>query len=121
MKRILLISILVLAVVFAFTACSGGKASTTTSAASSGYVDGTYTGSAQGLNGEVPVTVTVKGGKITDIAVGENKETPAIAAAAIEKIPAAIIAAQSTKVDAVSGATITSNAIIKAVEQALSK
>jgi len=48
-------------------------------------------------------------------------ETPFIAKNAIEQIPEAIIMAQSWEVDVVSGATITSNAIKSAVEEALTE
>ena len=39
--------------------------------------DGTYEGSAKGIGGDVPVTVTVEGCKITAVEVGENSETSA--------------------------------------------
>ncbi|MGI6192800.1 MAG: FAD-dependent oxidoreductase [Christensenellales bacterium] len=83
------------------------------------YTDGTYTGSAYGMNGEVPVTVVVENGMIVSVTVGEHSETPGIGTAAAEQLPEAIIAAQSADVDTVSGATITSNAILKAVKIAL--
>jgi len=82
--------------------------------------DGTYTGSANGMGGALEVQVTVEGGRITDVAVGNHKETPGISDPAIEKIPAAIVAAQSTDVEAVASATVTSTAIKEAVNAALS-
>ena len=82
--------------------------------------DGTYEGSAKGIGGDVPVTVTVEGGKITAVEVGENSETQGIGSKAIEQLPAAIVAANGTEgVDAVSGATVTSKAIFDAVNTAL--
>ncbi len=51
----------------------------------------------------------------------EQNETPSIAGDAIASMPASIVAAGSVDVDVVSGATITSKAIIAAVEDALSK
>ena len=81
--------------------------------------DGTHRGSAQGFGGELVLDVTVSGGQITEIVIGENSETPFIAGNAFEQLPAAIIAAQGP-VDVVSGATVTSNAILEAVENALS-
>lgn len=90
------------------------------SALANGYVDGTYTGEANGMGGAVPVTVTVEGGKITAIEVGEHKETPGISDPAIAQMPQAIIDAQSIEVEAVAGATITSDAIKTAVANALS-
>lgn len=82
--------------------------------------DGTYVGSANGMGGALEVQVTVEGGRITDVTVGSHQETPGISDPAIERIPAAIVAAQSTDVEVVATATVTSNAIRQAVEAALS-
>jgi len=66
------------------------------------------------------VTVTVEGGVITAVEVGDNAETVGIGSKAIEKLPALIVEANGTEgVDGVSGATITSKAIFTAVEDAL--
>ena len=82
--------------------------------------DGTYEGSAKGIGGDVPVTVTVSGGVITDVTVGENSETQGIGSKAIEQLPALIVANNGTEgVDAVSGASVTSKAIFDAVNTAL--
>jgi len=51
--------------------------------------------------------------------VVENHETPSIAAAAMEKVPAAIVAGNTVEVDAVAGATLTSGRIMKAVAECL--
>ncbi|MGI6151035.1 MAG: FAD-dependent oxidoreductase [Christensenellales bacterium] len=83
------------------------------------YTDGTFNASVYGMNGDVPVTVVVENGAIVSVTVGENTETPGIGTPAIEKLPAAIVEAQSPDVDTIAGATITSNAIIKAVRIAL--
>ena len=86
----------------------------------SAVADGSYEGSAKGIGGDVPVTVTVSGGKITDVTVGDNSETQGIGSKAIEQLPAKIVAAGGTDgVDAVSGATVTSKAIFEAVNAAL--
>ncbi len=82
--------------------------------------DGVYEGSANGMGGAVKVTVTVSGGKITAVEVVEHSETAGISDPAIEQIPAKIVEAQSTDVDAVTGATVTSEAIKAAVKAALS-
>lgn len=84
------------------------------------YADGSYTGVGAGMGGDVNVSVTVEGGKIVSVVVGEHNETPGISDPAIEQIPAAIVEAQSADVEAVSGATVTSNAIKEAVKAALS-
>ena len=85
------------------------------------WSDGKYTGEAKGHNDQIVVEVEVMGGKITDITVVSHKETPTISDEAFSKVPAAIIAAQSTEVDTVSGATVTSKALIAAVNDALYK
>ena len=85
-----------------------------------GYVDGTYNASGKGIGGEVPVTVTVKDGEIASVEVGPNSETPGIGSKAIELLPARIVEAGGTEgVDAVSGATVTSRAILAAVDECL--
>ena len=81
----------------------------------------TFTASGTGKNGDVNVSVTIEGGKITEIKILDHQETPGIFEPAVEKIPAAIIENQSITVDAVTGATMTSDAIMKAVELALTK
>ena len=80
--------------------------------------DGVYTAAGTGMGGDVNVTVTVEGGKIVSVEVGTHNETPGISDPAIEKIPAAIVEAQSADVAAVSGATVTSEAIKAAVAAA---
>lgn len=81
----------------------------------------TFTGSGTGHGGDVPVTVVYEDGQITDIQVGENSETDGIGTIAIEQLPGMIVEAQSLDVDAVSGATETSSAILAAVEAALTE
>ncbi len=74
-----------------------------------------------GYNPDVPirVEVTMDGDVITDITVLDHGETAGLSDPAFEQIPAAIIEAQSTNVDAVSGATDTSEGIMQAVEDAI--
>lgn len=81
--------------------------------------DGTYTGEAQGRNGAVKVAVTLTDSKITAVKVVSHKESTGIADPALERIPAAVTAEQSAAVDAVGGATLTSEAIKQAVLAAL--
>ena len=82
--------------------------------------NGVYEGSANGMGGAVKVAVTVEDGKISGVEVLEHKETAGISDPAIEQIPQAIVEAQSTDVEAVTGATVTSEAIKEAVAAALS-
>jgi urocanate reductase len=88
-------------------------------AKSTGFKAGTYKGTAAGKNGDVTVEVVLSSTAIEKVTVTDQKETKEIAAGALESIPAAIVKAQTPKVDTVSGATITSNAIIEATTAAL--
>ena len=88
--------------------------------ANASYNDGIYTAEGKGIGGKVPVTVTVKDGKIAEVTVGDNSETQGIGSKAIEQLPAKIVEAGGTEgVDAVSGASVTSKAIFTAVDEAL--
>lgn len=83
------------------------------------YNDGTYKGTAEGRNGNIVVSVTVTNGKIASVDVVEHEETPGLCEGALSEVPALIVKRQTTKVDSVSGATITSKAIMSAVDNAL--
>ena len=83
--------------------------------------DGTYTGEGKGRNGTITVEVTVKAGKLDAVKVVKHTETVGISDAAVADFPKAIVAAQSTAVDAVAGATMTSEGIRQAVAQAIQK
>ena len=85
------------------------------------YNAGTYEATAEGRNGDVTVAVTVSDSKIEKVEVKENKETKGIADGALEEVPAAIVKQNKADVDTVSGATLTSNAIITATKDALKK
>ena len=81
--------------------------------------DGTWTGEGQGRNGAVVVEMTVKSGHIADVKVVKHSETAGISDAALARMPGEIVKAQSTGVDAVTGATMTSNGIKGAVANAI--
>ena len=83
--------------------------------------DGTYEGQANGYRGLVKVSVTVKDHKITAIKVLSNSDDAAFFNRASAGVIKNILAKQSLKVDVVSGATYSSNGIIKAVRNALKK
>ncbi|RXI49547.1 flavocytochrome c [Clostridium tetani] len=80
---------------------------------------GTYVGTAKAHNGELKLEVIVDKESIKEIKILEHKESPGISDPALERIPKAIIDEQSLAVDTISGATVTSNAIILAVTKAL--
>lgn len=82
---------------------------------------GTYEASAQGRNGPVNVKVDVTKDRITSVQVTGHKETPGIGTLAVKDLPKAIVEAQTTGVDSVSGATITADALRTAVTAALQK
>lgn len=77
--------------------------------------DGTYTGTADGRNGPVTVEVTITGDAIEKIEVVSHEETEGIGTIAVDSLPDAIVESQSLGVEAVAGATITSEAILAAV------
>lgn len=79
----------------------------------------TLTGTGEGFGGEVTVTVTKEGDKITSVVAVGEKETAGIGSNAIDQLPAKIVEANSTEVDVIAGATYTSKAIIYAVNNAL--
>jgi fumarate reductase flavoprotein subunit len=90
----------------------------TADTAKGAYVDGTYNGKAESHGGELLVTVIVKDGKIV-VVTPVATDTAGISDAAIARMPDAIIKAQSPEVDAVAGASETSEAIKAAVKDAL--
>ena len=85
------------------------------------YKDGTFTGAASGYHGTVKVSVTIKKNKIKSIKILENHDDATYFNRAKATLLPLMIKKQSTNVDAVSGATFSSNGIIKAVRNALSK
>lgn len=126
MKRTLSL-LLVFVMVLGLAACGGNTAQETTAAATAAseeagiYTPGTYTGTAAGKNGDVKVEVTFSANAIDSVKVVEHSETAGISDGAIENIPAAIVENQSLAVDTVSGATITSDAILNAVADAVAQ
>lgn len=83
--------------------------------------DGVFYGFAQGHNDVLEVEVTVENEEITQVIVSDHAESDGISDPAIEQIPTQIVESNSTAVDIISGATFTSEAIINAVNNALSE
>jgi hypothetical protein len=110
---------------------AGDKASTNSSDASSdsqaidedsisgAYKDGECFGKASAYNGNVEVKVTISGGKITAIDIVKTKDDEEYFFDAQKKVIPEILEKQSTDVDAVAGATTSSEGICHAVEKAL--
>lgn len=83
------------------------------------FIPGTYEGTAVGFGGEVTVTATVDEMNILDMVVAGDHETENIGSFAVDMLGEQMMNAQTNKVDALTGATVTSNAILKAAAQAL--
>lgn len=117
MKKGLSILLILAMMVGMLAGCSTGN--TADSKQANALKDGTYEGTGKGNNGDIKVEMKVEGGKIASVTVLEHGETPGIADAALERIPQAIVDAQSIAVDTVSGATNSSKGIIEAVRSCI--
>ena len=73
------------------------------------------------MGNELAVKVKMEGGKIAAIDIVQQQETAGVGSKALEALPALIIEAQSTEVDAVAGATVSSTALKDAVNNALAQ
>ena len=82
--------------------------------------DGTYTAKGRGINGDIPVSVEIKGGKIVHVTADVSAETPSLGGVAAPKLVEDIVAANGTVgVDTVSGSTITCEGILRAVNDCI--
>ena len=119
-----------------FTLNSRALASDKSADAASAAADGTYEATKPGMNADIAVSVTITGGKITDVQVTGHEETPGIGGPLMDKtgsvvtevgvspvelIPQLIVENNSLAVDMVTGATITSAAIVGAVEDCVTQ
>ncbi|MGG6309939.1 FAD-dependent oxidoreductase [Paenibacillus macerans] len=90
--------------------------------AASAFKAGTYTGEAEGKDGTVKVEVTMeKANQIKDIKIVSQSETEGLGDSALQKIKEQILANQTLAIDAVSGASVSSDALLTAVENAVKK
>lgn len=104
------------------TAATSSPSATSPSNNSTIYIDGTYEGVADGFGPDLTVEVVIKDSRIQSvIVVDHNERNKRYWGLPVEQIPADIIETQSTDVDSISGATMTSDGIKKAVENALAK
>ena len=102
----------------AATAATTAAAETTAAAGGSGkYIPGTYTGAADGIHSTITVTMTFDEEKVTDVVLDVSGETPGYGQDAGDALREALLAAQSTDIDGVSGSTITSHAVIQAADK----
>lgn len=103
-------------------AASASSAAASMDLATGPFADGTFTGTAAGMGGDINVTIDVSNGTVSVVDISPNNETKGIGGyEAIEDgtFAGLIEAAQSADIDAISGATITSTAIIEATNNAL--
>lgn len=103
--------LLVLMLMASLSACTKNEAEN-----SSAYQAGKYTAETEGHNGSVKVEVEFSDTAIVSVKTVEHEETAGLGDKAIEKLSADIVSNQSLKLDAVSGATVSSNALLSAVE-----
>ena len=106
---------------FALAGRGGASSTAAASTADAIYTAGTYTATAEGCLSDVTVTVTVSDKAITDVRVDASGETAELGGKAAEELPSEIIRSQSTDVDGYSGATLTSDAIKKAVADCIAQ
>ncbi len=85
------------------------------------FIPGTYTGTAKGFGGDVSVTMTVSNTEITDLQIDGSNETENIGSFAVTMLKDRIMESQSPNVDAITGATVSSNAILRALDDAFTQ
>ena len=85
------------------------------------FIPGTYTGSSKGFGGEISVTAIVSENEIMRVDIDGSHETENIGSFAVEMLPERILNAQTPNVDVVTGATVTSGAVLRALKDALSQ
>lgn len=118
-KKIITLILIILS--FAVSGC--GSAPKTVFTPTVKYPAGVKTAQEEikGKMGKIKILVAVKNNKIFDVRILENRETPSHASKALEQIPKEIVEKQSLDINAVSGATVTSEAILKGTEETLKK
>lgn len=108
-----------LLVVGVLSGCTGNSSEETPQADAT-FNAGTYTGEAEGKDGKIKVEVTVnEDSQIADIKIVSQSETGGLGDAALEKVKEQIITNQSLAIDAVTGASLSSKAMVNAVENAM--
>jgi fumarate reductase flavoprotein subunit len=120
LSKLLHVMLGLLLVVGVLSGCTGNSSEETPQRADGTFNAGTYTGEAEGKDGKIKVEVTVnEDSRIADIKIVSQSETGGLGDAALEKVKDQIIADQSLAVDAVSGASLSSKAMVIAVENAM--
>ncbi|MDD2993084.1 MAG: flavocytochrome c [Pygmaiobacter sp.] len=114
MKKKILSAVLSLVMLFSLAGCGAQSASSTAGAT---YKAGTYSATVQGHNAELTVTTEFDDNSIVAVTIGDNAETQGIATPVLETFPGLIVDGQTLNIDAVSGATVSSKAVLEAVAQ----
>lgn len=126
-KHTLSAAVLAMAASLSLTGCAGstgGTSAAAPSAASSAEaagITGEYEATVKGRNADLTVKTTFDNGTITNVEVTDHQETQGVADGALEQVPAAIVENNAVTVDTVTGATVTSEAIIEAVKQCITE
>jgi len=120
-KISILLALIMIMMSMNLAACTQNRESVSGSESASAitFKPGTYEGSGTGRNGDITVEVTVTEDSIESVVVKEHQETPGLSDPALTRLPEAIVEYQSLGVDAVSGATVTSEGLLDAVAAAL--
>lgn len=124
MKKQAIVTIMLFASLVILSGCSASSTDTKTVheiGEPGTWTDGTYTETAKGKKGNFEITVVIQDGNIASVTIGDHQETPDKGGVAIAQLPDEIVEAQSYEVDAVSGATVTSDGIKDAVAKCLEK
>lgn len=108
-SKILVLAILVTIILIA---CSSKRVT---------YTEGIYEGTGQGHHGKIVVRVRTGQYQIEEINIIDEQEVPVVSDIVYEKIPPKVIKRNSTDVDVVAGATLTSKGLLEAIEDALEK
>lgn len=117
LRKVMAVGLMVM-LVLSLVGCAGGSNTKKAASTDDGKINfkvGTYKASVDGKNGPIEVEVTFSEHKIEDVKVVNFNETAGVSDASIKKIPEEIVKNQSLKVDAVAGATVTSDALLAAV------
>ncbi|MNO15206.1 Urocanate reductase precursor [compost metagenome] len=119
--RLFVLMVCVLLIASMLSGCNGNNETKSTSSESS-FKAGTYTGEAEGKEGTIEVEITMEEpGKIADIKIVSQEETSGLGDSALEQMKDRILEGQTLTVDSVSGASLSSTAMLAAVEDAVKK
>lgn len=111
---------IVMALALLASGCSAAPSSAPVSSEVSGSLTaGSYEATVQGRNGDMVIRTELAQDSILSVEILSHQETAGVADGALERIPAAVVEGQTLQVDAVSGATITSEAILAGVADCL--